>query len=166
MGAVLLRVEDELDLIGDILFLDLRTNLRRLPGRDLAVHDRARDPETLLAATLGATEESGSVEQSPEHIGDFLLHDARAVVLNDDEEFVLVGLADLDEHVGKYVRIGGGVQRIVNSLLDRGEERLRRRIVAEDLLVPLEELGDADLALLLREFFRDGGRGHAITAME
>src|SRR3989442_10333236 len=110
--------------------------------------------------------ESRSVQEASENVGNLFLHDSRAVVLDDDQELVLVYLVDFDEDVRKDLRLFARVQTILGSLLDGGQEGFRRRIVAEDLLVSFEELGDADLPLLLRQLFGDGGRGHAITGKE
>jgi len=55
---VLLRVQDEFDLVGNVLLGDLRSNLRRFASRDLTVHHGAGNPKALLTATLSATEKS------------------------------------------------------------------------------------------------------------
>src|SRR5712691_4231179 len=112
---------------------------------------------------LASRMKSRSVEQPPEHVGHLFLHDSGPIVFDDDEELVFVNSVHFDQDVREYFRLLGGVECVLNSLLDNREERLGRRVVAEDLLVPLEELGDADLALLLREFLRDRDGGHGIT---
>src|SRR5437899_4090644 len=160
---VLLRIQDEFDFVGDVLLGDLRSNLRWLAGRNLTVHDRTGNPKTLLSASLGAAKKSRSVQQASEDVCHFLLHDARTVVLHDHDEFFFVDLLDLDEDVREDVRIGPRIEGIVHTLFDRREEGFRRGVVAEDLLVPLEDLGDADLALFLREFLRNRDRWHNIT---
>src|SRR5207245_10062 len=160
---VLLRIEDEFDFIGDVLLCDLRSNLRWLAGRDLTVHDRTRNAKTLLSAPLSAAKKSRSVEQASEDVCHFFLDDARSIVLHDHDEFFFVDFLDLDEDVREDVRIGPRIEGIVHTLFDRREEGFRRGVVAEDLLVPLEELGDADLALFLREFLRNRDRWHTIT---
>ncbi len=160
---VLLRIQDEFDFIGDVLLCDLRSDLRWLAGRDLTVHDCTGNAKTLLSAPLSAAKKSRSVQQASEDVCHFFLDDARSIVLHDHDELVFVDLLDLDEDVREDVRIGPRIEGIVHPLLDRREEGFRRGIVAEDLLVPLEELGDADLPLLLREFLRDRDRWHTIT---
>src|SRR3989442_2181800 len=110
--------------------------------------------------------ESRSVQEASEDVGNLFLHDSRAVVLDDDQELVLVYLVDFDEDVRKDLRLFAGVQTILDSLFDGGQGGLRRRIVAENVVVKFEDLGDADLPLLLRELFGDGGRGHAIPGKE
>src|SRR3989441_1280367 len=160
---VLLRIQDEFDFVGDVLLCDLRSNLRWLAGRDLTVHDRTRNAKTLLSAPLSAAKKSRTVQQASEDVCHFFLDDARSIVFHDHDEFFFVDLLDLDEDVREDVRIGPRIEGIVHTLLDRSEEGFRRGIVAEDLLVPLEELGDADLPLFLREFLRDRDRRHTIT---
>src|SRR5437867_357713 len=146
-------------------FLRLRREILRrwLAGRNLTVHHRTGNPKTLLSASLSAAKKSRSVQQASEDVGHFFLDDARSIVLHDHDEFFFVDLLDLDEDVREDVRISPRIEGIVHTLLDRREEGFRRRVVAEDLLVPLEELGDADLPLFLREFLRNRDRWHTIT---
>ena len=54
-----------------------------------------------------------------------------------------------------------GVERVVDGLLHRREQRLRRVVEAEQVAVLGEELGDRDVALLLREL----GRGGALARL-
>ena len=56
---------------------------------------------------------------------------------------------DLDLDVGQDAGLLAGVERVVDGLLDRGQQRLRRVVEAEQVAVLGEELGDRDLALAL-----------------
>src|SRR5688572_30444362 len=59
---VLLRIQDQINLVRNVLLRNLRSDLRRFAGRDLPVHDGAGNPESLLPATLSAREEPGPIE--------------------------------------------------------------------------------------------------------
>src|SRR5205814_1092547 len=110
--------------------------------------------------------ELGPVEELAEDLRDLGLDDPGPVVLDDDEEASLalgelrlpgLGLqrevVDLDVELGQDPRLLAGVERVVDRLLDGGQERLGRVVEAEEMAVLGEELGDGDLALL---------RGHAL----
>jgi hypothetical protein len=85
--------------------------------------------------------------------------DAGAVVLDCDAEAGLGELADLDADVRQDAGLLGRVERIVDALLHRRQDRLRGIVEAEQVSVLGEELRDGDVALLLREL--DGGRALA-----
>jgi len=81
---VLLCVHDELHLIRDVFFLDLRRDLRRLAGRELSVHDRAADAKALLTTRLPASVESRAVQEATKYVRHLFLHDSGPVVFDDD----------------------------------------------------------------------------------
>ena len=64
---------------------------------------------------------------------------------------------DLHEQPRQDVRFLAGVEAVVDGFLDGGQERLRRRVEAEQVAVLGEELADRDLALLLGEILRGAG---------
>src|SRR2546422_11703700 len=62
---VLLRIQDELDFVSNVLLRDLRSNLRWLAGRNLTVHDRTGNPKTLLSASLSAAKKRDPYSKRP-----------------------------------------------------------------------------------------------------
>src|SRR5256886_17519053 len=124
---VLLCVHDELHLIRDVFFLDLRRDLRRLAGRELSVHDRAADPKTLLTTRLPASVESRAVQEATEYVRHLLLHDSGPVVFDDDEEFVLVHLAHFNEDVGGPFPPSVGARGVLAASLTPGGGGFRSR---------------------------------------
>ena len=170
-GLVLPRVELDVEHVGGLRPSDAARDADRLAGRDLAVHRGRRDADALLAAALLQAVELRAVEQLPEDLRHLLLDDARAVVLNDHQEAALAlrqlrvlrrrlerEVVDLDRQLGQDAGLLAGVERVVDGLLDRREEGLRRVVEAEEVAVLREELGDRDLALLLGERLGGGPR--------
>jgi hypothetical protein len=160
LRGVCLGVEDQVHLHGHVPVGDFRAHGRRFPRRQLAVHNDGRDADALLPSRLAHGVEARAVEQPREDVGDVALDDAGTVVLNRDAVLGLVQRLDFHGQLGEYARLLAGVERVVDCLLDGGDEALYHRVEAENLLVPLEELGDGDFLLLLRQFFRDAGRSH------
>ena len=153
---VLPGVDRDLEEVGQRLRRRPRHDGHRLAGGELAVHAGRRDADALLAALLLEAVELRTVEQLAEDLRDLRLHDARAVVLDRDPETLFRQLADLDAQLGEDARFLAGVERVVDALAHRGEERLLRVVEAEQVAVLDEELGDRDLALLLGEALRGG----------
>ena len=129
-----------------------------LPVVSCAVHRGRADADALLAARLLQPVELRAVEELAEDLRDLRLHDARAVVFDATTkrpspcELAVLEFAsrrglgprwDLGEDAGFLA----GVERVVDRLLDGGEERLGRVVEAEQVAVLGEELGDGDLAL-------------------
>ena len=109
--------------------------------------------------------EPGAVQEAAEDVRDLLLHDPGPVVLRDDEELVLPRLLNLDADVREDARVLASVEGVLAELLDDRQEGLRGGVVPEDLFVPLEELRDGNLPLLLRELLGDGQGGQAIPSL-
>ena len=65
-----------------------------------------------------------AVQQLSEHLRDLRLDDAGAVVLDGDAKALLGELADFDAKLRKDPRLLAGVQRVVDTLADRGQKRL------------------------------------------
>jgi hypothetical protein len=160
LGLVLLGVEPEVDLVGGVVGSHACADGGGLAGGELAVHDDGADADALLAAALPDAVELRSVEQPAEHLGDLALDDAGAVVLDDEGVLVVVALVDLDADVGQHVALLAGVEGVVDALLDARDEGSGRVVEPEDVLVPLEELRDGDVSLLVCKFVRDA---HALT---
>ena len=120
----------------------------RFAGGELTVHARGADPDALLAAALAQPVELGSVEQLAEDAWDLALDDARAVVGDDDAVPVLGHLSDLDLEIGQDPGLLAGVERVVDRLLDRGQQRLGGAVEAQQVPVLGEELADRDLLCL------------------
>ncbi len=98
--------------------------------------------------------EARAVEELPEHFGHLLFRDARPVVL-DDEAVVVARLGDFHVDVGLDARLLRGVERVVHRLLDGGDQPAGSAVEAQHVLVLLEELGDGDLPLALRQLLCD-----------
>src|SRR5581483_3085816 len=163
VGAVAARVQLEVREDDRLLLADLGVDDRGLAGGELPVHHGGGDADALLAAALADGVEARAVEQAAEDVADLLLDDAGAVVLDDHHALLRLAdlrrralAADLDVEVGKDLRLLAGVQGVVHRLLDAGDERADAAVEAEDVLVALEELRDADLLLLLRKLLGDG----------
>ena len=129
-------------------------DLRGFPARQLRVEHRRRDADTLLAAGLFAFVESRTVEELPEDLRELFGGDAGPVVL-DDESVVVADLLDLDVDIGEVTGLLGGVERVVDRLLHGGDESSGPAVEPEHVLVLLEELGDGDRTLALRELRGD-----------
>ncbi len=171
LGLVVLGVDDELVVAGLARVRRPGGDLRRRAAGELGVEDGRGDADALLAAGLLALVEPRAVQQLPEDLRDLLLRDARAVVL-DDERVVVAGLPDLDVDVGQDAGLLGGVERVVDGLLDGRDERPGLRVEPEHVLVLLEELGDGDRPLARGELVGDVGvlearleRGHSRPAL-
>src|SRR5207247_1425526 len=105
------------------------------------------DADPLLAAALSQDVELRSVQELPEHLGDLVAHDPRAVVGDRQAEAVLGQLFDDDTDLRQETGLLAGVERVVDRLLGRRQKRLGRIVEAEEMAVLLEKLGDRDLAL-------------------
>ncbi len=157
--------EDVLSNRERALLIFFEKPVREPPDGDELKSTVSEDADGLVGMeALPAFVEPRAVEEPSENVGHLLLYDPRSVVLNDDEEFVLVDLPHFDGDIREDVGVRRRVEGVVHGLLDRREEGLRWRVVPENLLVPFEELRDADFPLLLRKLFRNGGGGHTITA--
>src|SRR5207247_8235651 len=102
-----------------------RSDPDRLPGRELSVHARGRDPDSLLPPRLTKRVKLRAIEELTEDPRNLGLDDARAVVLNDH---AVAGLGDFgndDQEVGKNARFLTGVEGVVHGFLDGREEGLR-----------------------------------------
>ena len=135
LGVVGARVHGELEEVRCLLLPDPRGDAHRLAGGEQAVHPRGADPDALLTSALTQTVELRAVEQSPEDLGHLAANDPRAVVLDDDSEATVVALGDLDANVGDDPRLLARIQRVVDSFLDRRQERLRRVVEAQEVPV-------------------------------
>jgi hypothetical protein len=180
VGLVVLRVDAELDLERGPALARLARDEHGLAGRELAVEARGADADALLAARLLQPMELGAVEELGEDLGDLCLDDSGPVVFDDDAKAgrgpgsdrglrfaglaALAGglqrrgrrLADLDEEIRQDARLFAGVERVVDGLFHRRQQRLRGVVEAEQVAVLGEELADRDLPLLGRH--RLGGR--------
>ena len=70
-----------------------------------------------------------------------------AVVLHADLEAVLAGALDMDPDLRQDAGLFAGVQRVVDGLLDGGQQGLARVVEAQQVAVLGEELADRDVAL-------------------
>ena len=152
LRPVLLRVHHEFALVGDVVIRYPRLDLGGLARGYLSVHHDSGDAYPLLPSPLRPSVESRAIEQPPEYVGDLLLDDARAVVLDGHLVLVVFLLIHLDEDVGEDTRVLAGVEAVVDRLLDGRDKRPCEGVEAEYVLVLLEELGDGYLLLLLRQF--------------
>jgi hypothetical protein len=156
LGLVGLDPDRELEPGGGILRVRPGDDEGRNPRGELGVEDRRRDPDPLLPPALLDLVEPGAVEELPEDEGDLGGDDPRAVVLNGHPEDLVGDPLHLDEDVGEDLGLLAGVEGVVHRLLHRGDDPPRGGIEAEEVLVLLEELGDADGPLLLREVLSEG----------
>jgi hypothetical protein len=128
---------------------DLGDDLDRLAGRQHAVHAGGADADPLLAAAHPQPMELRAVQQLAEDQRNLLLDDARAVVL-DATRKRLGRSARCDPDLGQDARLLAGVERVVDRLLDGGQQGLAGVVEAEQVAVLGEELADRDVALLGR----------------
>ena len=152
VGAVLGRVDRDLEVERDALLAGLRAHAHGIARRQQAIHARSADADALLAAALAQTVELAAVEQAAEHVRHLCLHDAGTVVLDAHRELLLAlaDARDLDLDLRQDAGFLARVEAVVDGFLDRGEERLARAVEAEQVAVLGEELADRDLALPLR----------------
>ncbi len=163
LREVLLGVDKELEDVGGLLLLDLGDHAGGTGAREPGVEDGRRDPDPLLATGLAVRVKSRPVEEPSEDVRDLTPKDPGAVVRDRDRQSVGAGFRDLDQDLGEDPGLLAGVERIVDPLLDGREECSQRVVEAEDLAIPLEELGDRDLALLRCELLGEGaGPGHGV----
>ena len=106
--------------------------------------------------------ELGSVEQLAEDQRDLFLKDSRPVVLNPNLVAVVAGLLDVHPDFRQDTGFFTGVERIVDRLLDRGEQRLAGIVETEQMAVLGEEFADRNVALAGRHRF--GGCPPALFA--
>jgi hypothetical protein len=160
-----LGVDPQLGVVGRVPGVDPRDDLHRLAGGEHAIHAGRRDADALLAAAHPQPVKLGTVEQLAEDQGDLLGDDARAVVLDAHPVAgaALPHLLDPHPDLGKDARLFAGVERVVHRLLDAREQRLARRVEAEQVPVLGEELAHRDVPLPGGERLRRGpaarGRG-------
>jgi len=145
-GLVRVRVDDELVVVRDVAVLRAALDADGFPGGELRVEHGSGDADTLLSAALLAGVEPRAVQQLPEDLRDLFFRDAGAVVL-DDERVVVPGVLDLYQEVWQDAGFLGGVEGVVDGLLDGRDEPPGSAVEAEHVLVLLEELGDGDLPL-------------------
>ena len=152
---------------------DAARDADRLAGGELPVHRRRGDADALLAARLLQPVELRAVEQLAEDLRHLRLDDARGrcparprrsgprpssarrPASRPRGARSWTSIVQLGQDAGLLA----GVERVVDGFLDRGEERLRGVVEAEQVAVLDEELGDRDLALLLRQRLGGDARG-------
>ena len=154
-GSVPLGIQHQFDLIRHVLVLHLRSDDGRSAGRELSVHDRSRYPQPLLSPGLPQAVESRTVQKPSEDMGDLFLHYPRAVVLDYQSELVSADLLYLDEDLGQYLGLLTHIQRVVHRFLHGCDHRPGEAVKTKYVLVPLEELRDRYLLLLLGQFLSD-----------
>ena len=147
LGLVLLGVDLDFVVMGRLALRDLRDDLHRLAGGQHAVHAGGADADALLAAAHPQAMELRAVEQLAEDQRDLFFEDARAVVLHADLEAVGAGLLDVDPDFGQDAGLFAGVERVVDGLLDGGQQGLARVVEAQQVAVLGKELADRDIAL-------------------
>src|SRR5882724_2073203 len=154
---VLLGVDLDLEEMGGRSGAGARDDLDGLAGRELSVHAGRGDADALLAAAHPEPMELRSVEELRENRRNLLPDDAGAVVGDRDPE--PGGLArgrrrssvghrlKLDDHVGEDPGLFARVERVIDGLLDAGQQGLSRIVEAEEMAVLGEELRHGDLPL-------------------
>ena len=149
LGLVGLGVDPQLVVVGVIPGAGLGDDLHRLARREHAVHAGGRDADPLLAAAHPQPMKLRAVEELAEDQRDLLADDARAIVLHAHAvaRAALPHLLDVDPDLGEDARLLAGVERVVHRLLDAREQRLARRIEAEQVPILGEELAHRDVAL-------------------
>jgi hypothetical protein len=155
--CVLAGVDLDVEGVGGLALPGAGDDADGLAGGELAVHRGGADPDALLPARLLQAVELGAVEELAEDLGRLGLHDSRPVVLDRHHEAPLplgelaraveAQVADLYGDLREDAGLLAGVERVVDRLLDGGEERLGGVVEAEEVAVLGEELGDGDLAL-------------------
>ncbi len=165
---VVLGIDAKLDSVGRTALSSLARDDHRFPRRELPVETGGTDSDSLLPARLLEPVKLRSVEELREDLRHLRLDDARTVVLDNHAEAPcgrrtrgLSGncgrhLPNLDENVGQDSRLLTRIERVVDGLLDRGEERLGRIVETQEMPILRKELADRDFALARRHRF--GGR--------
>src|SRR5437899_1065222 len=142
-----------------------RDDLNRLAGRELTVHPGRRDADALLAAAHAQPVEFRSVQELREDRRDLLSDDTGAVVGHGDAKAARLARGrrratvadrlDLDDDVREDSGLFAGLERVVDGLLDAGQQGFSRIVEAEELAILCEELRDGDLPLARSHL--DGG---------
>jgi hypothetical protein len=114
-----------------------------------------REGTPVLPPALLDLVKPGAVEELPEDEGHLGGDDPRAVVLHGHPEDLLRDPLYLDEDVREYHGLLAGVEGIVHRLLHRGDDPPGGGVEAQEVLVLLEELGDADGPLLPGELLSE-----------
>ena len=99
----------------------------------------------------------------PKISGNLLLEDARPVVLHAHLVAVGPSLLDVDPDFRQDAGFFAGVERVVDRLLDRGQQRLARVVETEQVAVLGEELADGDIPLAGGHRFGSGPPALAMT---
>ena len=150
-------IDRDVHFRGKLLALDAADDVQRLADGELPVHAGSRDPHALLAARLAELVEFRAVEELAEDARDLALDNSRAVVLHDRPAHLPERSLTSHPDVGENARFLAGIERVVDRLLDRGDQRLGRGIETEQMTVLEKELRDGNFALPARHF-EGGGR--------
>ncbi len=147
LRVVPLGVDLDLVVVRRLAAGDLGDDLDRLAGGQQAVHPGRADADPLLAAAHPQPVELGAVQQLAEDQRDLFFEDPGAIVL--DAGLIAVGgrLFHMHPDLCQDARLLAGVQRVVDRLLDGGQEGLAGVVEAQQVAVLGEELADGDVAL-------------------
>ncbi len=95
-----------------------------------------------------------SVEQLPENQRDLLLNNSWTVILDTDLEPVRPRGFDMYPDFRHDACFLACIERIVDGLFHRGEQRLTRVVESQQMAILGEKLADGDIALLCGHCFR------------
>jgi hypothetical protein len=98
-----------------------------------------------------------AVKKAGKNVWNLSFNDSRSVVAYHYLEFAVGYLLDAYKEVRKYMGFFAGIQSVVNSFFDGGQQGLSGIVEAEQVAVFSEKFTDADIPLLGRHRF--GGSG-------
>src|SRR6185369_16033545 len=141
------RVDLDFEVVRRLLWRSHRNNLHRFAGSQHPVHARGADTDSLLSSTHPQSMKLRTIEQFSEDERDLFFDDARPVVLDTDLVPIGSGGFDMNPNLGNNACLLAGVERIVDSLFNRRQERLSRIIEAKQVPVLREKFADGNVAL-------------------
>ena len=103
--------------------------------------------------------EFASVEEFSEDVWDLFFDDSGAVVLDGDSEASRLSLIDTDPDFGEYAGFFAGVEGVIDSFFDGGQEGFARVIESEEMSIFCEEFADRYIALFGGHRFGGGASG-------
>src|SRR5438309_3759013 len=156
-GFILLGIDLDLDVMSWRPRTGAGDDLDGFAGGELSIHAGCRDPDPLLSSAHAQPMELGPIQELREDPWNLLADDAGAVVGDRNPEATCLAgrgrslpVGDglhFDDHVREDPGFLAGVKRVIDALLDAGEQRLSRTVEPQEMPVLGEELGDGDLAL-------------------
>lgn len=158
-GLILFGIDLEEEVVDGRAFGSFREDLHGSSGSEHTVHPCGADTDALLPAAHAQAVEFASVEELSEDVWDLFFDDTWAVVLDGDAESARLSLIDTDPDFGEYACFFAGIEGVVDSFFDGGQEGFAGVIEPEEVSIFREEFADRYIALFRGHRFGGGASG-------